>query len=108
MLAMQETLYKTDTPEDLVTEFYEIAVVARSGKDSPGYIFIEKHGWWDETSQRPKHSLTTICPDEGLTLEQARDIYRARRENRARSGFIHSFSPDPHGHGKDAYLLIEL
>jgi hypothetical protein len=105
---MQEMLYKTTTPVDLLSEYYEIAILARKGNGYPGYMFIEKHGWWDERSNQLKHSLTAICPDEGLTLEQAQEMYRERRAYRARVGFIHSFSPYYDEQIAFNYKLIEV
>jgi hypothetical protein len=108
MFAMQEMLYKTENREDLKSEFYEILVLPCVGNGGCGYIFVERHAWWDEKSKQAKHSLTTICPESGLTLEEAEEMFKTRRETRARSGFVHSFMPGSAGQGEDGYRLIEI
>jgi hypothetical protein len=102
---MQETVYKTKTPEEPESEFYEIAVLSRPGN---GFEFIEKHGWWDDSAKQIIHEVITISPEEGLTIEDAERMFIAQRESRARCGFIHSFSREREGQGKDVYQLISL
>ena len=102
---MQETLYKTATPQSFLSEYYEIAVLSRPGNQSGEYMFIELHGWWDEEAKEPKHNVVTINPEEGLTLEEAEEMYRKQREHRARSGFIYSFSQNPFGEGPRVITL---
>jgi len=105
---MQEMLYKTSNREDLASGFYEILVLPCVGNGATGYIFVERHAWWDEKSNQPKHSMTTICPEGGLTLEQAREMFKTRRETRARSAFVRSFSPGPAGQREDEYNFIAI
>jgi hypothetical protein len=93
---MQETLYKTRTPQRFLSEYYEIAVLPRRGSD-PGYMFIEHHGWWSEDDKEPKNNYVTICPEEGLTYEAASQMYEIQRNHRASEGFVYSFSQDPFG-----------
>lgn len=96
---MQETLYKTGTPQKFISEYYEIAVLVRPGSDLHGYKFIEYHGWWDEIEESPKNNVTTKCPEDGQTREEAEEMYRLQREHRAQGGFIYSFTQNPFGFG---------
>ena len=102
---MQETLYKTRTPQKFISEYYEIVVLVRPGDDLHRYIFIESHGWWDEIEERPKNDFTTKCPEDGLTLEEAEEMYRLQREHRAQGGFIYSFTQNPFGFGPHVIKL---
>lgn len=96
---MQETLYNTESPQKFISEYYEIIVLARPGNDSHGYMFIECHGWWDESEKRPKNDFVTKCPEDGMTIEEAEEMYLAQRVHRARGGFIYSFTQNPFGFG---------
>jgi hypothetical protein len=103
--AMQTTLYRTATPEKFVSEYYEIAVLARPGATPSDYMFVEMHGWWDEGERRPVNNITTICPEEGMTFEEAKKMYETQVEHRARSGFIYSFTQNPFGNGPSVIRL---
>jgi hypothetical protein len=102
---MQTTLYKTETPEKFVSEYYEMAVLPRPGGNPSDYIFIEMHGWWDEGERRAVNNVTTICPDEGMTFEEAEKMYEEHVENKARCGFIYAFSQNPFGYGPTVIKL---
>jgi hypothetical protein len=105
---MVETLYKTDTPEVGVSECYELVILAEASKGPGGYSFKEIHGWWDDNDKRFINNVVTINPDEDLTWEEAERMYKAARLNRARSGFIHAFSPDYSGQGTNSYERIAI
>jgi hypothetical protein len=105
MVNMQETLYKTGTPERFLSEYYEMAVLAIPGIEPRVYKFIELHGWWDEAEKMAKNNFTTICPEEGLTYEEAAEMFNKQREHRARGGFVYSFSQNPFGEGPHVIKL---
>jgi hypothetical protein len=51
----------------------------------------------------------TLSPREGfMTLEEARACYQSCKINRARRGFIHSFTPRYDATKKHRYVLIEV
>jgi hypothetical protein len=103
---MVETLYKTHTPEVGVSECYELVILSKSGHGPGGYTFKEIYGWWDDAEKRFINKVVTINPEDDLTWEQAQEMYRAARQNRARNGFVHAFSPDYSGRGQHSYEHI--
>ncbi|MGB8481472.1 MAG: hypothetical protein WCE63_21910 [Acidobacteriaceae bacterium] len=97
---MLETLYRTQSPETsrLDGECFELILCSEDG----AYFVREIHGWWDAEENRFIHSQVTLSPEEGhSTFEKAHERYIQQRIARAKSGFIHSFSP--HYYGKRAY-----
>jgi len=96
---MQETLYKTPTPQENLSEYYEIVILEQSGEDATAYKLEEAHGWWDQESNSPKHNRITISPEEGVSLREAENMYKLQRQHRAREGFIYSFSEGPYRRG---------
>jgi hypothetical protein len=90
-----ETLYKTRTPAIGKSECYELSVKALPGRGKRVFAFREVHGWWDESTKTFIHQSTTIdTAEEGVPIEEAQAMYLKTRTGRARSGFVHSFSPD--------------
>ena len=92
---MQETLYKTATPQKEISEYYEMAVLALPGGEPRWYKFIVTHGWWDEADKGAKASTESICPEDGLPYEEAEEMYNKQKEYLTRQGFIYSFSVNP-------------
>jgi hypothetical protein len=101
---MLETLYKTSTPEEGKSECYELSLKMLPGISAHRHYVREDHGWWDDSTKTFIHYVETLnTAAEGVTSEEAEEIYRKARTNRANSGFVHSFSPFwPSG-----YQLIE-
>lgn len=96
---MQTTLYKTATPEKFVSEYYEMAILHRPGGNQSEYVFIELHGWWDESQKQAMHNTTTICPEEGMTFEEAQKMYDEHVNDKAHCGFVYAFTQNPFGYG---------
>ncbi len=91
-----------------MSECYEISLKFLPGTDPRGYVFREDHGGWDEGTKTFVHRVTTInTAEEGITLEEAEDMYTKARSSRARSGFVHSFAPDYSGEKPYEYQLLE-
>lgn len=102
-----ETLYKSATPTESLSEYYELMISAAPEKGRGKFAFKELHGWWDESAKKPIHSLTTISPEEGLSYDEARKMSEVHRAYRAGGGFVHSFSID-YINGGSVYELIEV
>jgi hypothetical protein len=102
---MTETLYKTRTPEVGKSESYELSLKQLPGVVGPRRSYVkEDHGRWVDHSETFIHHITTLnTAEEGVTYEEAETIYTEARANRAKSGFVHSFSPAWPG----GYQLIE-
>lgn len=106
---MVETLYKTRTPEVGKSECYELSLRAVPGTNPRAYAFKEDHGWWDDAAREFIHHITTInTAEEGISLEEAQEMYIKARAYRARGGFVHSFAPDYYGDKRYEYQLIEV
>lgn len=108
---MIETLYMTPTPEAGKSECYELSVKAIPGQGTGPRLdaFREDHGWWDESTKTFVHHVTTINTEqEGVSLEEAQEMYVKAKANRAGSGFVHCFAPDYYGDTPYEYQLIEI
>lgn len=105
---MVETLYKTSTAEAEKSECYELSLHALPGTGPRLYAIREDHGWWDESTKTFIHHVTTLnTAEEGVTYGEAQAMYMKARESRVRSGFVHSFAPDPYGEKPHEYRLLE-
>ncbi len=105
---MNETLYKTSSPEAEKSECCEISLDSVPGNGTRVYSYREDHGWWDESSREFKHQVIRIdTAEEGVTYEEAQAMYAKARTKLAQSGFIHSFAPDPYSYEPYKYELIE-
>ena len=108
---MIETLYKTKIPQPTAwrQEFYELSLGEQNVDGQPGYFVRETQCWWDPRAKRMVRVLYTLSPREGfLTIEDARERYQLQRTNRARRGFVHSFSPCYGPTKTSRYVLIEI
>ena len=108
---MIETLYKTKVPQttDWREQFYEFALGEQRVDGQPGYFVRETQCWWDATAQRTVRIQYTLSPREGfLSLAEARACYELHRMNRARRGFVHSFTPRYDVGKKHRYVLIQI
>jgi hypothetical protein len=92
---MLETLYKTICPELGKSECYELLLRDQPGTALQAYTFREDHGWWDECTKTFIHHATTFgTTEKGVAFEVAAALYVEARNRLARSGFVHSFTPD--------------
>jgi hypothetical protein len=92
---MQETLYKTQTPEKDDSEYYEMVILSVPEIQPRRYKFTVMHGWWDEANKQSRATTETICPEDGLSYEEAEEMYNKQKEYLTRQGFIYSFSVNP-------------
>ncbi len=105
---MLETLYKTSTPEVERSECYEISVKALPGHGVRVYAFREDHGWWDDSEKRFIHHVATINTDqEGISFEEAEEMYRRAKNRLIQNGFVHSFAPDYYTEKPYEYQLLD-
>ena len=108
---MIETLYKTKIPQPTAwrQEFFELRLGEQNVDGQPGYFVRETQCWWDPRAKRMVRVQYTLSPRKGfLTIEEARQRYELQRMNRARRGFVHSFSPCYEPTKKNVYVLIEI
>ena len=108
---MIETLYKTKVPQttDWREQFFELALGEQSVDGQLGYFVRETQCWWDPSSQRTVRVQYTLSSREGFpTIEEARACFDSRRMNRARGGFVHSFTPRYEASKKHKYVLIQV
>lgn len=95
---MLETLYKVKAPDEMPVEqaeYYELFIDSKPVNGKVVYFVREHHGWWDEANKRNVNNWQTYGPDEGYTnFEEALERYKLQRTNRAKSGYVHSLSPD--------------
>jgi hypothetical protein len=108
---MIETLYKTKIPQPTAgrQECFELTLGEQNVDGQPGYYVRETQCWWDPRMKRMVRVQYTLSPRVGfLTLEQAQARYELQRMNRARVGFVHSFSPCYEPTKKSVYVLIEI
>ena len=108
---MIETLYKTKIPQttDWRDQFFELALGEQTVDGQPGYFVRETQCWWDAAAQRTVRVQYTLSPREGFrTIEEARACYDLHRINRARRGFVHSFTPRYDAAKKHRYMLIRI
>ncbi|MGA8090292.1 MAG: hypothetical protein WCA10_23670 [Terracidiphilus sp.] len=105
---MNETLYKTSSPEEEKSECCEIFLEPLPGSGTRVYTFSEDHGWWDESTKKFVHQVTRInTTEEGVTYEEAHAMYLKAKTKLAQSGFIHSFAPDPYSYKSHKYEFIQ-
>jgi|SRR5580698_5853633 hypothetical protein len=108
---MLETLYKVKAPEDVPlqdAEYYELVLEAKRVNSGVAYFVRELHGWWDESKKRAVNNWQTYGPEEGYpTFDEAFERYKLQRSTRAKSGFVHSLTPNFFGKKYD-YAFIEV
>jgi hypothetical protein len=107
---MIETLYKTKTLQltPWRQEFFELSLGEQTVDGQVGYFVRETQCWWDGTTNRPLRIQYTLSPRKGFaTREEAEARYQWQRVNRARRGFVHSFTPRYDPTKKYKYVLIE-
>jgi len=108
---MIETLYKTKTlqPTSWRQEFFELSLGEQTVDGQPGFFVRETHCWWSGLTDPVLRVRYTLSPRQGFaTLEEARARYESQRRDRARRGFVHSFTPRYESTRKAKYVLIEL
>ena len=107
---MIETLYRTKTFQltPWRQEFFELSLGEQTVDGQVGYFVRETQCWWDGITNHPLRIQYTLSPREGFaTREEAEARYQLQRVNRARRGFVHSFTPRYDSTKKYKYVLIE-
>jgi hypothetical protein len=109
---MIETLYKSKAPQPTAwrQEFFELSLGEQTVDRQPGYYVRETHCWWDGIANRTLRVQYTLSPREGFaTIEEAQARYHSQRLERARRGFVHSYTPRyDSANKKSRYVLIEV
>lgn len=108
---MMETLYKTKAlqPTAWRQEFFELALGEQTVDGQLGYFVRETQCWWDGLANRTLRVQYTLSPREGFaTFEEAEARYQIQRMDRARRGFVHSFTPRYDSTKKSKYVLIDM
>jgi hypothetical protein len=106
-----ETLYKTKTPKPAAwrQEFFELTLGEQTVDGQLGYLVRETQCWWDGVTDHILRVQYTLSPREGFaSIEEAQARYRLQRIERARRGFVHSFTPRYDSTKKNKYILIEI
>ena len=107
---MIETLYKTKTlqPTPWRQEFFELSLGEHTVDGQVGYFVRETQCWWDGITNRTLRVQYTLSPRDGFaTTEEAEARYQLQRMNRARRGFVYSFTPRYDSTKKYKYVLTE-
>ena len=91
---MQNVLFKTREPATAegMVEFYAVSL---SLQDFTGQLSVvqEIHGWWNNQTGEVKIDQARRLEAETFqSFSEAVDRYCALRINRARTGFVHSFT----------------
>jgi hypothetical protein len=105
-----ETLYKSKIlkPTTWRQEFFELTLGEQTVDGQLGYFVRETQCWWDGVTDRILRVQYTLSPREGFaTMEEAQARYELQRMDRARRGFVHSFTPRYDSTRKNKYVLIE-
>jgi len=108
---MIETLYKTKIlqPTAWRQEFFELALGEQTVDGQLGYFVRETQCWWDAATNRTLRVQYTLSPRVGFaTIEEAQARYQLQRMDRARRGFVHSFTPRYDSTRKNRYVLIGI
>jgi len=108
---MIETLYKTKTlqPTAWRQEFFELSLGQQTVDGQLGFFVRETHCWWNGLANPTLRVQYTLSLRAGFaTLEEAMARYELQRRDRARRGFVHSFTPRYESTKKGKYVLIEL
>lgn len=107
---MIETLYKTKAPQPTAwrQECFELSLGEQTVDGQLGYFVRETHCWWGGGGSPILRVQYTLSPREGFaTLEEALARFELRRMDRARRGFVHSFTPRYDSTKKNKYVLIQ-
>jgi len=108
---MHSVLFKTNEPtaakEDV--EFYYISLSLETIEGRQVSLIRETQGWWSNDTGKPlidHHSQSQ--PEEFASFEAAVNRFCQLRVDRAKRGFIHSFSWHPITHTPTNYKRVEL
>jgi len=92
---MQNVLFKINEPTTAQgdVEFYTISISLQEFEGQQVSVVQEKHGWWNNETRLPSFDQDFWSPAEAFaSFNEAVDRYCTLRTNRAKFGFVHSFS----------------
>jgi hypothetical protein len=95
---MQKALFNTSKPfaAEGDVEFYNISIRLEDIEGQRLSVVQEAHGWWNNETGQAVFDVDFASPPETfVSFDEAVDRYCTLRANRARTGFIHSFSWHP-------------
>jgi hypothetical protein len=108
---MIETLYKTKTPKPscATEQHFELALGKQTVGGQVGYFVRETHCWWNDAAQNTVRVQYTLSPRLGFaTMQEAYERYNLQKIERARRGFVHSYTPRYEAGRRCKYVLIEV
>jgi hypothetical protein len=108
---MIETLYRTNMPKpsNASEQYFELSWGEQTVDGRRGYFVRETHCWWGEATKRIVRVQYTLSPRTGFaTVEEATDRYNRQRIERARRGFMHSFTPRWDASQRSKYVRIDI
>lgn len=108
---MQNVLFRTSEPTsaDGKVEFYNISLYFQDVRGQRLSVVQETHGWWNnETAKACFDEDYQPLTEAFVSFGEAVDRYCALRVDRARTGFLHSFSWHPLTGMPDYYSRIEI
>jgi hypothetical protein len=91
---MIETLYKTSLPEKEKSECYVLLLTSRLARGRRVFAFMEEHGKWNDSLMRFLYEVKSVSAEEGITYDDALNMYKTSKGNLAQLGFVYSFIPD--------------
>ncbi|WP_142988307.1 hypothetical protein [Granulicella rosea] len=106
---MQETLYKTSTPDAsrLDGEGEALYLTSKTENGMNVYFVEQFHGWWDSSVKKYILGQRVLSSETFTTFDSAQALYNEQKESLARQGFKHSFSLNPYG-PDPIYTLISV
>lgn len=104
-----ESLYRTRTPAAAAPEeFFELSLGEQTVDGQLSYYVRATQCWWDPRAKRTVRVQYTLSPREGLTIEKAYQLFQLQRIDRARRGYVHSFTPCYESSRNNKYVRIEV
>lgn len=92
---MQNVLFKISEPTAAQgpVEFFTISISLQDVNGQQVSIVQESHGWWSNETRTATIDSEFRSPAEGyVSFGEAVDRYCSLKINRAKTGFVHSFS----------------
>ncbi len=105
--SMIETFYKTDMPEKGRSECYVLVLSSRPASERKVYVFMEEHGYWDDSLEKFLYEIISVSAEEDLNQQKALAMYNTSKRTLVQRGFIHTFAPDFHCKKQHEYQLLE-
>jgi hypothetical protein len=92
-----------------IDQCFELTMGEETVDGQLGYFVRETQCWWEGNAKYSVRVQYTLSPRGGFaTMQEAHERYTLQRTNRARRGFVHSFTPRYEARGKCGYVRIEV